>query len=456
MVDILNDGRVTLAKKGAVVAGVIPGSIGEEMGIEPGDRVVSINGQPVNDILEYRYLADDQYLEVEVSKAGGEVWVLEIEKDYEESMGLEFDAVVFDRIRPCVNKCLFCFVDQLPPGMRKSLYVKDDDYRLSFLYGNFISLTNLTERDWEKILGMRLSPLYVSVHATDPDIRARVFGSKRARSVMRDLKLLKDHGIEVHAQVVLCPGINDGEILQQTIRDLRSFWPSVRSVGIVPVGITGFREDLPRLSPVTREAARALIEQVDRWQAEFRKDTGIGLVYLADEFYIKAGEEFPDPEYYDGYPQIENGIGLTADFLEQLSAILSEFKADPTSGEPTYVICGRSAEPMFRTVARMLAPWGIDLRVIPVTNQYFGGEVTVTGLLTGHDIARALGRQFAGERVLLPRTVLRDDGAVLLDDMTVSQLAAASGARLEVVEPNPGALLDAILSGPSRRPPKGE
>ena len=442
-----------MAERGAVVAGVAPGSIGEEMGIEPGDRVLSINGQPVDDILDYRYLADDQDLEVEIGKSSGEVWILEIEKDYGESLGLEFDVVVF---RPCVNKCLFCFVDQLPPGMRKSLYVKDDDYRLSFLYGNFISLTNLTRRDWEKILGMRLSPLYISVHATDPDIRSRIFGSNKARNVMRDLKRLKEHGIEAHAQVVLCPGINDGKVLEQTINDLGSLWPAVKSVGIVPVGITGFREALPRLTPVTKEEARALICQVDEWQTQFRKDMGLGFVYLADEFYVKAGESFPEPGYYDGYPQIENGIGLTVDFLDELQGILPEFTAIESPGEPTYVICGRSAEPMFRTVARELEQAGIDLRVIPVTNHFFGGQVTVTGLLTGHDIVMALGKQFEGERVLLPKTMLREDGTVLLDNMTVSELALTSGALIQVVEPNPGALMDAILSRASQRRSEGE
>ncbi|MGE5545058.1 MAG: DUF512 domain-containing protein [Bacillota bacterium] len=445
-----------MARKGVVVAGVIPGSIGEEMGVEPGDLVIAINGQPVKDILDYRYLADDQYLEVEIGKKSGDVWSLEIQKDYEESLGLEFDAVVFDRIRPCVNKCLFCFVDQLPPGMRESLYVKDDDYRLSFHYGNFISLTNLTRRDWDKILGMRLSPLYVSVHATDPDVRAKIFGSDKARSIMRDLKRLKEHGIKVHAQVVLCPGINDGEVLEQTINDLGSLWPSINSVGIVPVGITGFRDGLPRLTPVSRKKAQELIRQVDKWQSEFRKDLGIGFVYLADEFYIKAGESIPEPWYYDGYPQIENGIGLIADFLDELQGILPEITAVETPNEPTYVICGRSAEPMFKTVAQVLKPVGINLQIIPVTNHYFGGQVTVTGLLTGHDIATALGKHFKGARVLLPKTVLRDDGTVLLDNMTVPQLAASSGARIEVVEPNPAALLDAILKRPSRRPLKGE
>lgn len=443
-----------MAGKGAIVAGVIPGSIGEEIGIERGDRVLSINGQPINDILDYRYLADDDYLEVELGKASGEAWTLEIEKGYEESLGLEFDAVVFDRIRPCVNRCLFCFVDQLPSGMRKTLYVKDDDYRLSFLYGNFISLTNLNRRDWDKILGMRLSPLYISVHATDPDIRARIFGSEKARGLMRDLQRLKDHNIEVHAQVVLCPGINDGEYLEQTVKDLRSCWPSVRSVGIVPVGITGFREALPELTPVSREEASELIHKVNSWQVDFRENLGVGFVYLADEFYVKAGEDFPEPFYYDDYPQIENGIGLTTDFLDNLRETLSELEIIKPPERPTYVVCGYSAVPMFTTVARMLGRAGIDLQTIPVVNHYFGGGVTVTGLLTGHDILQTLGQWFAGQRILLPKTMLRDDGAVLLDDMTVSQLALKSGADFEVIEPDPGALLETILRGPSRGPQK--
>ena len=440
--------------QGATVARVMTGSIGEEMGIEPGDRLLSINGRTVDDILDYYYLADDDYLEIEIEKAGGETWVLEIEKEYGEGLGLEFDAVVFDRIRSCINRCLFCFVDQLPPGMRKTLYVKDDDYRLSFLYGNFISLTNLGRRDWNKILEMRLSPLYISVHATDPDTRSRIFGSEKARNVMRDLKRLREHNIEVHTQVVLCPGINDGRVLEQTIDDLKSLWPGAKSVGIVPVGITGHREGLPRLTPVTRETASGLIELVDRWQAKFRKDLGVGFVYLADEFFVLAGKGFPEPWYYDDYPQLENGIGLAACFLEELQGLLAGLTTIETPNEPTYVICGRSAESMFADVVRMLEPLGIELRIIPVTNHFFGGQVTVTGLLTGHDILRTLGRCYEGERILLPKTVLRDGGTLLLDDMTVSQLSAMSGAEIEAVDPTPRAMLDAIRGSrrwPNRR-----
>lgn len=435
--------------KGAVVSGIEPGSIAHELGIAPGDRLLSINGHPVKDILDYSFLADDDLLRVELVKADGERWELEVEKDCGESLGIIFDQVVFDRIRSCVNRCLFCFVDQLPPGMRKSLYLKDDDYRLSFLYGNFISLTNLNRRDWGKILDMRLSPLYVSVHATDPEVRSRMFGSDKARNLMRDLKRLMEHEIEVHAQVVLCPGINDGECLNRTVEDLRSFWPSVRSVGIVPVGMTSFRAGLPHLNPVTEAIAVDLIKKVDAWQDRFRRELGVGMVYLADEFYVKAGRDFPSPEYYDDYPQIENGIGLATDFLDDLDQILTGLDPVKPSGLPVHVICGLSAVPVFERATRMMKAVGIDLDIIPVVNRYFGGGVTVTGLLTGRDIAQALGRKFVGARILMPDTMLRDDGCTLLDDMTVFELQSETGAMIEVVKPNPSSLLEAALRRPS-------
>ncbi len=445
-----------MARKGAIVSRVQPGSVGEEIGIERGDIIISINGRPINDILDYCYLADDNYLEVVLGKTSGEVWTLEIEKGYDESLGLEFEEVVFNRIKSCVNRCLFCFVDQLPPSMRKTLYLKDDDYRLSFIYGNYISLTNLNQQDWDKILGMRLSPLYISVHATDPYIRAKIFGSERARSLMHDLQRLKDHNIEVHTQVVLCPGVNDGDCLEQTIKDLSSFWPAVKSVGIVPVGITGFREELPKLTPVTREQAARLIDKVDEWQAKFRAKLGLGLVYLADEFYIKAGQDFPEPSYYDGYPQIENGIGLSTNFLAELQKALSQLDESCRPLGPVYVICGYSAVPMFKIVVSKLGKAGIELRIIPVTNNFFGGEVTVTGLLTGHDILQSLDHKYVGQRILLPEIMLRDGDATLLDDMTVSELAKKSGVDFDVIPTNPYALLEAILSGPSEEVAGGE
>jgi putative radical SAM enzyme (TIGR03279 family) len=301
----------------APITGVISGSIAEEMAIEAGDTLLFINSQEIQDIIDYQFYSHDDFIVVEIEKTNGELWSLEIDKDWDEELGLLFDDVIFDKMRVCQNRCLFCFVDQLPPGMRKTLYIKDDDYRYSFLYGNFISLTNLKEKDWRKIINMHLSPLYVSVHCMDPELRVKILGSKRAASIREDLKRLLDAGIEIHTQIVLCPGINDGEILKQSIEELSSYYPTVQSVGIVPVGLTGHRLKLPQLQVVSSEQSRNLIEMVNKYQAEYRKVFRRGFVYLADEFFIKAGVGFPKAEYYDDYCQIENGIGLARIFLDE-------------------------------------------------------------------------------------------------------------------------------------------
>jgi len=443
-VHILTTGVRILITKGAIISGIDPDSIGEELGIEPGDRVLSINGQPIRDILDYRFMVDDNQLEIELQKVNGEYWTLEIDKNFEENLGLQFEQVIFDRIKPCINKCMFCFVDQLPAGMRNSLYLKDDDFRLSFLFGNFISLTNLTSRDWDKILGMRLSPLYISVHATDPDVRERMFGSKKARSIIEDLHRLHRHNIQIHTQIVLCPKINDGHILDQTIADLSALWPTLKSIGIVPVGMTRYREHLPVIDPVGVEQAQELINKVNEWQASFRQTLGVGLVYLADEFYVRAGLNVPAPAYYDDYPQLENGIGLITCFLNELHLALEDMDNSIAACGPFYLVCGYSAIPMFNSVIRILSEKGIELRIIPVENRSFGGGVTVTGLLTGKDIEVALGNDFIGKTVFLSEVMLQDDRMTFLDDMTVSRLAEKSGARLQVVSPGAAALLEQI------------
>lgn len=431
-----------MAAKGVEICRVSADSIGEELGICPGDRLVSINGRLIKDILDYQYLSADDYLELELIKSDGEQWVIEIEKDYSESLGLEFDEVLFDKIRPCINKCIFCFVDQLPEGMRESLYVKDDDYRLSFLFGNFITLTNLSKRDWDKLLEMRLSPLYVSVHSTDPDIREKMLGTPRARNIMDELARLKQNGFEIHTQIVLCPGINDGIHLAETVESLASLWPSVRSVGIVPVGLTGYRAGLASLTPVSEKEAGYLIQTVQGWQDVFRRKIKTGFVYLADEFFIRAGQDVPADEYYDDYPQLENGIGLARSFLEDFEAGLSQLKR-PVQTQPTVnLVCGQSAAAVLAIIAERLNRKGFSVRLVPVTNNYFKGGVTVTGLLTGDDLKKQLAHTYAGQRVLIPGVMLRDGKSVFLDDVSVDELAEATGALLTVIDPTPEALLD--------------
>ncbi|HCF50125.1 MAG TPA: DUF512 domain-containing protein, partial [Syntrophomonas sp.] len=294
----------------APIQDVIPGSIAEDIGLETGDSLYSINGQIIHDILDYQFAVQDVFLEVEVHKPNGETWLIEVEKEEDEELGLILDGAIFDPMKVCRNRCLFCFVDQLPPDLRPTLQIKDDDYRHSFLFGNFITLTNLQQSDWDKILAMRLSPLYISIHAMRPAVRARMLKHKKGLNIREDLERLYRSGIEIHTQIVLCPGINDGEVLEETIEQLAGFYPSVLSIGIVPVGLTKHRQGLPDLKPVTPEQAARLITRVNAYQQRFRREYGLGLVYLADEFYLNAGQTVPGSSYYDSFEQLENGIGL--------------------------------------------------------------------------------------------------------------------------------------------------
>lgn len=437
-----------MRKKGGLISEVEKDSIADELGIEAGDRVLRINGTAVRDILDYKFLTADECIELEIEKKDGEVWLFDIEKDCDEDLGLVFREALFDRVRPCINNCLFCFVDQLPPGMRPSLYIKDDDYRLSFLFGNFVTLTNMGKSDWERVLKMRLSPLYVSVHTTNPELRVKMLGNPRASSILADLSRLKEHNIEIHTQIVLCPGLNDGKELEQTIDTLATFWPSVRSVGVVPVGLTGYRKGLPRIRPVDMELARKLIDLGQTWQERFRKSLGTGFVYMADEFYIKAMQPFPPLAYYDDFSQLENGVGMARLFLEEFRDAASHYHEKDLEAEAfdTYIVCGFSAVPVMQEVSRWCRSKGINFKIMPVKSWTFGGQVTVTGLVTGHDIIRALGKDFKGKKVLVPAVMLKDGEGLFLDDTSLDELRRATGAVLDVVEMEPSALLSAIMS----------
>lgn len=433
-----------MREKGAFIEKIEPGSIAEEIGLEPGDQLLAINGKPIMDILDYRFMMADDYLDLDVEKANGENWLVEIEKEAGESLGAELDGIVFDGIRPCINQCVFCFVDQLPAGMRETLYTKDDDYRLSFLTGSFITLTNLGKRDWDKLAEMRISPLYVSVHAADPKVRAYMLGSKRAGDIGRDLARLRDFGIETHTQIVLCPDVNDGEVLTETVAFLRSFWPAVRSVGIVPLGVTCHRAGLPELREVTRHDARQMIALADQWQQRFRQEIGVGFVYAADEFYIKAHQPFPVAAYYDDYAQLENGIGMARLFIDRYRSLLSRRKNIVMADCPV-VVCGQSARSLFEEIQALSAGRNIAFDIEAVPNRFFGEKVTVTGLLTGRDIIAALGTRRRGRRVLLPSVLLKAGERVLLDDITIDEVANATGASVQVTDTTADAFLRALL-----------
>jgi putative radical SAM enzyme (TIGR03279 family) len=421
----------------ALISGVVPDSIAAEVGFEPGDRLVAINGQKPRDLIDYQFFCADEVLELEVMDSHGQIHSLDIEKDYDEDLGLEFDNALFDALIQCNNHCPFCFIDQQPPGRRATLYFKDDDYRLSFLYGSYLTLTNLTARDWDRIEAMRLSPLYVSVHATAPDIRTRLLKNPRAGLILDQLAWFQERQLQIHAQVVLCPGINDGEHLTRTLTDLAKFhqgdFPAVTSVAVVPVGLTRFRPDDDELVPVTQETARTVIAQVQALQAQFQQQFGSTFAWLADEWFLLAGLQLPPTEHYEDYPQIGNGVGSIRQFIQQFHAASA---ALPEAVSPqSYVwVVGNAVALAFDTIAdRLNQVAGLTIRMVALSSDYWGQSMTVTGLLTGQDIAAALQGQDLGDGILLPSVMLKHGEAVFLDDMTVAELEAQLGTTIQVV-----------------------
>lgn len=424
---------------------VIKASIADAVGLEPGDTLLSINGQPVEDLLDYQFYSQDDNITLVIEKKNGETWSVDIEKDFDDELGLLFEGVVFDRIRLCRNRCMFCFIDQMPPAMRETLYVKDDDYRYSFLFGNYITLTNLSDDDWNKLESMRLSPLYVSVHTTSGPLRQQMMKNPRAAHIMEDLQRLKQVGIQVHTQIVLCPDLNDGQELVKSINELADLYPSVQSVGIVPVGLTGHRDKLPHLRTFTAQEARELIEEVNQWRNTFRSRFGIGFVYLADEFYVKAGIPVPPADYYDAYSQIENGIGLIRLFMDDWQEIKRDLpnQIDPVQ---VFLITGESARTVMQTVAEDLnRVKGLGVEVIVVPNQYFGGGVTVTGLLTGTDIINCLQDNYRGKKVVIPEVLLQEGSTMLLDNITLEEIASRTGVVIRTTDGSARSLVEAVL-----------
>jgi putative radical SAM enzyme (TIGR03279 family) len=427
---------------GGVIASVEPGSIAEEVGLRAGDEVMAINGHPLRDVIDYRFYGAEESLEILVRQDGAEA-IYEIERDYDDDLGIEFTAPTFDGLRTCDNHCPFCYLKGMPPGLRPSLYVPDDDYRLSFLFGNFVTLTNLDESDWDRLAEQRLGPLYVSVHSTDLSLRRRLLGNSSAPDVLAQLQRLAELGIQVHAQIVLVPGWNDGEHLSRSVADLAALHPAVQSIAVVPVGLTRYQRG--RLRLYIPNEAREVLAQIAPWQADFRRRYGITLVYPADEWYLLAGRPVPAAGDYDGFPQIENGVGLVRHFLDEWrdamrtdlrgfvvsAARLSSPKSQPNGlrdlGGPT-VVCGTLIAPLMRQVmGKLAALTGATVEVQPVVNEFFGETVTVSGLLTGQDVIGALRGRSLGDLVLLPRVMFDAAGERTLDGLRLSDIQAALG-----------------------------
>ena len=413
----------------AKISRVLPDSIASEIGFEPGDAIVSINGTHPRDLIDYQFLCADEYLELEVIDAAGKTHQLEIEKDYDSDLGLEFETALFDGLIQCNNRCPFCFIDQQPPGKRSSLYLKDDDYRLSFLYGSYLTLTNLTEREWQRIEQMRLSPLYVSVHATETEVRTRLLKNPRAGQIMSQLQWFQERRLQIHAQVVVCPGINDGVHLERTLSDLASFHnkdiPAVASVAVVPVGLTRFRPSEDELIPVSQEKAAEVIAQVQAIQVKFQQEFGSNVVWLADEWFLIARQDLPPESHYEDYPQIGNGVGSIRLFIKQFQSIAQQML--PTSINPprrfTWVV-GNAVEQALQPLVQQLdRVEGLTVNLAAIRSKYWGQEITVTGLLTGQDLLAGLAGKDLGEGILLPALMLKHDETKFLDDMTVEEVS---------------------------------
>jgi putative radical SAM enzyme (TIGR03279 family) len=427
-----------LAVRPAKISAIVKDSIAEELGFEAGDAVVSINGSRPRDLIDYQFFCADEFLELEVLDRKGLAHTVEVEKDYDEDLGLEFETALFDGLIQCTNRCPFCFIDQQPPGKRESLYLKDDDYRLSFLYGSYLTLTNVTEREWQRIEAMRLSPLYVSVHATEGEVRSRLLKNPRAGLILDQLAWFEERQLQIHAQVVLCPGINDGPHLEQTLRDLAAFhrgdFPAVASIAVVPVGLTRFRPEEDELMPVSREKAREVIKQVQSMQAEFRSNLGATVVWLADEWFLIAGLELPLESDYEDYPQIGNGVGSIRQFLKQFDIAAKQLPDRVAPKRLTWVL-GNAVELAFGPImARLNQVEGLSVEMVALNSRYWGQTITVTGLLTGQDILEVLQGKDLGDGVLLPSLMLKNDDTVFLDDMRVEALEQALGVPIFVVQ----------------------
>ena len=425
-----------------IISKVLPDSIGEELELEPGDILAEINHQLVEDVFDYRYLMNDEYIELLIEKANGELWELEVEKDYDEDLGIEFENGLMDDYRSCSNHCMFCFIDQMPPGMRETLYFKDDDSRLSFLQGNYVTLTNMSQEDIERVIKYHLSPINVSFQAMNPQLRCKMLHNRFAGDALKKVDQLYEAGITMNGQIVLCKGVNDGEELEYSLQKMSEYAPVLQSVSVVPVGLTKFRKGLYPLEPFTKEDAKAVLEQIHRWQKIMYERYGIHFIHASDEWYILAGEELPEEDRYDGYLQLENGVGMIRLLLEEFEDSLRQLRKSGAMERWNHrkreisTVTGRIVAPYIERIARRMEEEfpGLCVHVHPIRNDFFGERITVTGLLTGQDIMAQLKGEHLGEELLLPINVLRSGERVLLDDYTVEDISSALQVPVNIVK----------------------
>ena len=428
------------------ISRIEPGSIADELGIEPGDLLLTVNDSVIEDVFDYHFLIHDEELVLLIEKPDGEEWELEIEKDYDEDLGMEFEQGLMDEYRSCRNKCMFCFIDQMPEGMRETLYFKDDDSRLSFLQGNYVTLTNMSEHDIDRIIRYHLEPINISFHTTNPELRCKMLHNRFGGEALKKVDRLYEAGIEMNGQIVLCKGINDGEELERSIRDMSRYLPYLRSVSVVPVGLTRYREGLYPLKSFTKEEAKGVLEIIHRWQKKLFKEHGIHFIHAGDEWYLLAEEEIPEEERYDGYLQLENGVGMIRLLREECKEAFQALPGDEKSRRVS-MATGLLAYPELCRIADMLKEKypGTKVQIYPVRNDFFGEKITVSGLITGGDLIRQLKGKDLGERLLLPCNMFRSEEDVFLDDVTLAEVEEALQVRADIVKSSGQDLIDAIL-----------
>ena len=436
-----------MTNKSHIIKDIEAGSIAEELGLEPGDELLSINDTSIKDVLDYHYLIKDEILNVLIKKPDGEEWELDIEKNYDDDLGIIFEDGLMDSYSSCRNKCIFCFIDQMPPNMRDTLYFKDDDARLSFLQGNYITLTNLSEEEVDRIIFYKLSPINISIHTTNEDLRCRMLKNRFAGSSLSKMQRLKDAGIIMNGQIVLCKGWNDKDELEKTIHDLSTFLPEMQSVSIVPVGITKYRDKLTPLEPFTKDEAKEVVGIIHRWQEIFLTHYKTRFIYGGDEWYINAGLPIPNEDAYEGYSQIENGVGMLRSFTDEFYLYLNSLLEDNRQKEIS-IATGVLAAPYISRMANDITykyP-NIKIYIYTIENTFFGENITVAGLITGGDLTKQLKDKALGKALLLPDVLLRHGENILLDDITIEDIERTLQTRISIVQSDGKSFIDTILN----------
>ena len=428
-----------------VIASVEPGSIADELELEAGDILLEINGNRIEDVFDYHYLMNEEFVELLIRKVDGEEWELEIEKEFEEDLGVTFENGMMDDYRHCTNKCIFCFIDQMPPGMRETLYFKDDDTRLSFLQGNYVTLTNLKEKDVEKIIKYKLSPINISFQTTNPELRCKMLHNRFAGESLKIVDRLVEAGITINGQIVLCKNWNDGEELERSMKDLYRYLPNLQSVSVVPVGLSKYREGLEPLEPFTKEDAKKVIAQIEKWQKKAVEEFGLHFIHASDEWYLLAEDELPKEESYDGYLQLENGVGMLRLLETEFQDALLEKSGDSVKRKVS-IATGKLAAPFISKLMEDLKKkyTETEVMVYDITNEFFGERITVAGLITGQDLKKQLKNKDLGEKLLLPCHMLRSGEEVFLDDVTVSELSEYLQIPIEIVDSDGAILLNHV------------